>query len=277
MPPLSVNFSALPIRFVAICRKASASPSTSRRASGAIATRSASRFSSISGAIRRTVSSSTAAGSNGACVERHRAGLDPRDVEQPVHQLELAARRGEQDVEHVPRLRLQLAHLQELGDADDAVQRRAKLVADVAQELGLGPVRGPGLRQRALEPARRADELARDQEHDGADRDHQPDERPQRRPQHGPAGGRRRPAHPGERRGRRRRRARSTSSPGAGSAPTVRLSIRNRRPMSPSSSVVTRKPMTSRGRSASATPAGTPSCGTTRAIASNQSAPPERT
>ena len=47
--------------------------------------------------------------------------------------------------------------------------------------------------------------------------------------------------------------------------------------MPPSSFVVTSKPMMSRGRSASARSAGNPSWGTTRATASNQSAPPERT
>ena len=37
-------------------------------------------------------------------------------------------------------LRVQLAQLKELRDADDAVQGRAQLVADVAQELGLGAI-----------------------------------------------------------------------------------------------------------------------------------------
>ena len=102
--------------------------------------------------------------------------------------------------------------------------------------------------------SRRAEphELARDQEHDDGDREHQPDERPERRAEHGPAGGRRRPAHPGERRAvdaveRDARPRRAPARP-----PPSRFSIRKRRPMSPSSSVVTRKPMTSRGRSASA-------------------------
>ena len=67
------------------------------------------------------------------------------------------------------------------------------------------------------------------------------------------------------------------SLPGVASGVTVRSSIRKRRAMSPTCSVVTRKPTISRGRSASLAPGGTPSCGTTRAIARNQGAPPERT
>ena len=44
----------------------------------------------------------------------------------------------------------------QLGHAEDAVHRRADLVAHVRQELGLGPRRGPGLVAGAAEVVLRA-------------------------------------------------------------------------------------------------------------------------
>jgi hypothetical protein len=72
-------------------------------------------------------------------------GLDAGDVEHLVDQRQQVLA-GRQDVLHrlVP-ARLELGALQQLGEAQDAVQRRAQLVAHAAQELALGDVRALGL------------------------------------------------------------------------------------------------------------------------------------
>ena len=61
-------------------------------------------------------------------------------------------------------LRVERGVLQQLGHAEDAVHRRADLVAHVGQELALGPAGGlgalPGLEQRGLSPSA-VDELLR--------------------------------------------------------------------------------------------------------------------
>ena len=156
MQPLSVNFSALPIRLVAILRKASMSPTTPWRVSGAIVTCNASRFSSTSGAIRRDDVLQHAGGVKRRFLEGPGAGLDPRDIKQPVHQAQLAVCRGKQEVEEIPCLRVLLAQLEQLRDANDTVQRRSKLMADVAQELAFRQIRCPGQLQRLFEAPRRA-------------------------------------------------------------------------------------------------------------------------
>ena len=79
------------------------------------------------------------------------AGLDPGDVEYLVDQIEQMTT-GPQDVVH--RLGLlvgKLVHLQELGEAEDRIERRPQLVAHPGQKLALGPTgsfgRLPGITQ----------------------------------------------------------------------------------------------------------------------------------
>ena len=73
--------------------------------------------------------------------ERELAGLDPRDVEQLGDQLEQVASRA-QDLAHVVLLlAFQAVQLEQLGEAEDRVHRRAQLVADPGEEVVLGPVR----------------------------------------------------------------------------------------------------------------------------------------
>ena len=103
----------------------------------------------------------------------------------------------------MPSLWLLLAHLQKLRDTNDTTQRRSKLVADVAQELALRQVRGLGLPQRRLEAVRRAQHLARNQQHNCCDSDHQSDEGPECRTKHRSAWGGRLPGHPRQRADRR--------------------------------------------------------------------------
>ena len=72
----------------------------------------------------------------------HGAGLDPGDVEHLVDELEQVAAALE-DLAHGLDLGLvQLLQLEELGEAEDRVERRAQLVAHAGEELALGPV-GP--------------------------------------------------------------------------------------------------------------------------------------
>jgi hypothetical protein len=82
------------------------------------------------------------------------AGLDLGDVQEVGDQpLQRRARVADQ-AHHLGLVGVQRRAGQGVDDADDAVQRRADLVADIGQEVGLGAVgrlgRGLGLDQRAL-------------------------------------------------------------------------------------------------------------------------------
>src|SRR6202022_289298 len=72
-------------------------------------------------------------------------GFDLRDIENVVddRQQRLAGVFEERDL--APLLIRQLIVEQEIGETDDAVHRRADLMAHAGQELGLGAVRGLGL------------------------------------------------------------------------------------------------------------------------------------
>ena len=130
----------------------------------------------------------------------HRPGFDPRDVEQAVDHVELGVGGGEQQVHHLAGLVVELVHLQQLGEADDAAEQHAQLVADVAQELGLGDVRGLRPSHGYLERPGGAYQLAHHQRRDGAERKHEGGERQQEGAEHRMPGARRRPGEPGERR-----------------------------------------------------------------------------
>ena len=71
-------------------------------------------------------------------------GLDLRQVEDVVDQAEQVRPRGEDVVQEADEARLDrgLASLsdEDLGEADDRVERRAQLVAHVGQELALGAI-----------------------------------------------------------------------------------------------------------------------------------------
>src|SRR5690606_37204636 len=72
------------------------------------------------------------------------AALDHRQIEDVLDQLAQLSSAG-QDQPHVLGLRLaQLALEQQLGVAEDRVERGSKLVADRGQELSLGRVGGVG-------------------------------------------------------------------------------------------------------------------------------------
>ena len=96
-----------------------------------------------------------------ADVERHDAGVDGGEVEDVVDEGEQRARRRI-DVVHVfALLRIEAAGRlvrQQLGKADDGLQRRAQLVGDVLDEVGFQPVgrlqRLVALGQHALDAGR---------------------------------------------------------------------------------------------------------------------------
>ena len=76
----------------------------------------------------------------GRAVDLQLAGLDLRQVEEIVDEVQQRARRRP-DGGEVPALRLaQLALQRQLGEADDRVHRRPDLVADVGQKLRLGGI-----------------------------------------------------------------------------------------------------------------------------------------
>ena len=83
-------------------------------------------------------------------LELHLARLDLRQVEDVVDQGEQVVGRGEDVVQVLLLLLVHLAEqllLQDLGEADDRVQRRPQLVAHVGQEVGLvlgGDLQRPG-------------------------------------------------------------------------------------------------------------------------------------
>ena len=75
--------------------------------------------------------------------ELHLAGLDLRQIEHVVDQLQQVPGAGEDVAEVLPVLRRDrpdLAVVHQLGEADDRVERRAQLVRHVGEELALEPV-----------------------------------------------------------------------------------------------------------------------------------------
>ena len=74
-------------------------------------------------------------------VQLQLAGLDLGEVEQVVHEAEQVVGRGLDRLEALPLVPRQRRVQHELGHAEDGVHGGADLVADVGQELVLGPVR----------------------------------------------------------------------------------------------------------------------------------------
>ena len=91
-----------------------------------------------------TTSPSTLAEIDRLGTEVELAGLDLREIEHVVDELQQVAA-ARQDVAEellvLRRRRIDLAVVQQLGEADDRVERRAQLVRHVREELALEPVR----------------------------------------------------------------------------------------------------------------------------------------
>ena len=137
-----MNLMALPTRLTSTCRSRSGSPTS---ASGTSASMSSMQLEPLSRARASasgfSVSSSTVASENVDRLELELARFDLREVEDVV----------DDDEQRVGRRRDGLAGIRaapavsrcverELGHADDAVHRRADLVAHVREELALGAV-----------------------------------------------------------------------------------------------------------------------------------------
>ena len=166
-PPSSVNFTALPTRFVRIWRNACASPRTLRPSSSA-----QSDLQPYPLPRRRHLHHVGDFAENHLRGERHRLGLavsgvDPADVDEVGDQRHLRGRRGHEQAHELPLLVVEVGDLEELGRAQHAVHRRPELVADIRQELGPAAVRRLRRDQGAFEPPRRAHGVERA---DGADR-----------------------------------------------------------------------------------------------------------
>ncbi len=71
--------------------------------------------------------------------------LDLREIEDLVQQFEQRLAREFRRLHIFALLRVERRHQQQVGHADDAVERRAQLVRDIGQELALGAVGGLGL------------------------------------------------------------------------------------------------------------------------------------
>ena len=158
--PCAVNFTALPTRFIRIWRTRNGSPSSVRSARAGGHTISSMPLSSAAPANRLVHSSSTCAEIDRQRFERDLAGADLRQVEQVVDDLQQDLRRGANGLGEMRLRRRQRRARQQLGHADDAVHRRAQLVAHAIEEVAL--------RLRRLgELAVALDQLARAQLHFG--------------------------------------------------------------------------------------------------------------
>ena len=87
----------------------------------------------------------------GEWLEAQAAGLDLRDVEDVVDDVQQRLGRRSHQVQRLALLRAQVAVEQQRRHAHDAVHRRPDLVAHVREELALGAVRLLGLLPRLLE------------------------------------------------------------------------------------------------------------------------------
>ena len=155
-PPWSVNFTALPTRFVRIWRKACASPRTLQPSRPSQAVSSRIPFRDAATFIMSVTSFSTATGAKGTTSSLRLPEVDPADVDEVGDQRHLRGRRGHEQTHELALLGVELGGLQELGRAQHAVHRRAQLVADIGEELGAAAVGRAGGDQRPLEPAGRA-------------------------------------------------------------------------------------------------------------------------
>ena len=155
--PCSVNLMALPTRFVTICFSRTGSPTTpDGYVRSAMSTRISSPF-----WLARTASGFTASFDRVDERERNRlelqlARLDLREVEDVVEDRQQRLGRALDGVQAVGLIRRELRVERQRRHADDAVHRRANLVAHVRQELRLGAV---GRLRRLVEatPRSRAD------------------------------------------------------------------------------------------------------------------------
>ncbi len=158
--PCSVNLTALPTRFNTIWRMRNGSPSSRRRL---VRRRADDEFDSLGlggAGEQRGAFLQEPRQVERQRLELHLAGLNLRQIEQVVDDLQQNLRRGADGLGE-PRLgRGQRGAAQQLGHADDAVHRRAQFMAHASQEVAL---RLRGLRELPVA----LDQFARAQGHLG--------------------------------------------------------------------------------------------------------------
>ena len=146
--PRSVNLTALPARLISTWRRWCGSPRTAGGTSGMIETTNSTPFAAACAATMRQVLLTSACRSKSVLLEHQLAGLDLGEVEHVLDQAEHHARGAAQRLQHVGLLAVELRVAQQVGHADDGVERRAQLVADHRDEAALGLVGRLGARQR---------------------------------------------------------------------------------------------------------------------------------
>ena len=99
--------------------------------------------------------------------EREPAGLDARDIEHFVDEREQMSSGARDVLDALGLARRRLVELEELGEAEDGVERRAQLVAHAREEFALRAVRRLGLLARQADAGLRALALDRRGQHVG--------------------------------------------------------------------------------------------------------------
>ena len=138
--PSSVNLMALPTRLSSTCRSRPASPTRASGTSGCTWQTSSSPFLWARTARARRVSPDRRPQREVGRVQLQLAGLDLGEVEQVVDDAEQVVGRGLDRLQALPLVLGQRRVEGQLGHAEDGVHGGADLVADVGQELVLGPV-----------------------------------------------------------------------------------------------------------------------------------------
>ena len=173
--PVSVNLMALPSRLSRICRRRLSSASTtSGRSIGQVEEELQPLVARIH-AHHRDELLEQRAQPHRRGVELQVPGPDPGQIEQVVDQGQQVAAAARDRIQRILARRLpHAAHAQQIGIAEDRVQRRAQLVAHAGEELVLGAVGGLG------GGARRQQRLALAAQHADPEEGHQQDRREHR-------------------------------------------------------------------------------------------------
>src|SRR6218665_939450 len=159
--PRAVNLIALPIRLCSTCLIRDASPSAWRGSVWLMRSENASPLSrAVPPRRRATFSAARRAAEQAAdfvdgLAQVDRAGIDGQlarfdagEIEDVVDQREQMAARAGHDGDLLALLRVERRALEQLGHAEDAVQRRADLVAHHRDEAALAGARSLGRAQR---------------------------------------------------------------------------------------------------------------------------------
>ena len=148
-PPASVNLMALPARLSSTWRKRAASPTTCPGSRSSTNDAISIPFACARGASSSTVSSTSADKRERPRLQIELAGLDLGEIENFLDQRQQRFARGLRRLGVGELLGRQRRVEQQIGHAENAVERRADFMADHGEEARLGAVGGFGLVARA--------------------------------------------------------------------------------------------------------------------------------